>query len=187
MEPSLQRIEAVFTAALEVTDPTARGALLDRECSGDTDLRTAVEELLGVHAGADRFFTRTSSALKPPTTISTRSFLDQLEPEKPGTCLGPYKLLQRLGEGGCGVVYMAAQEKPVRRRVALKIIKMGMDTKMVIGRFEAERQALAMMDHPNIARALDAGATANGRPYFVMELVRGVKITDFCDQNEMDT
>jgi len=187
MEPSLQRIEAVFTAALEVTDPTARGALLDRECSGDTDLRTAVEELLGVHAGADRFFTRTSNALKPPTTISTRSFLDQLEPEKPGTCLGPYKLLQRLGEGGCGVVYMAAQEKPVRRRVALKIIKMGMDTKMVIGRFEAERQALAMMDHPNIARALDAGATANGRPYFVMELVRGVKITDFCDQNEMDT
>ena len=109
-----------------------------------------------------------------------------LEPEIPETkCIGPYKLLQKLGEGGYGVVYMAEQEQPIRRRVALKIIKLGMDTKNVIARFEAERQALALMDHPNIARVLDAGATETGRPYFVMELVYGVKITDYCDQNRV--
>jgi serine/threonine protein kinase len=100
--------------------------------------------------------------------------------------IGPYKLVERLGEGGCGVVYLAEQEKPVRRQVAFKIIKLGMDTKSFIARFNAERQALAMMDHPNIARVLDAGATETGRPYFVMELVRGVKITEFCDANDYD-
>jgi serine/threonine protein kinase len=107
--------------------------------------------------------------------------------EQPGDKLGRYKLLQQIGEGGCGVVYMAEQEEPVRRRVALKVIKLGMDTKSVVARFEAERQALAMMDHPNIARVLDAGATEAGRPFFVMELVRGVKITDYCDQNKLST
>jgi hypothetical protein len=100
--------------------------------------------------------------------------------EKAGDVIGRYKLLQQIGEGGCGVVYMAEQEEPVRRRVALKVIKLGMDTKQVIARFEAERQALAVMDHPNIAKVLDAGATETGRPYFVMELVRGIKITDYC-------
>src|SRR6266516_3988843 len=99
--------------------------------------------------------------------------------EKPGDCIGRYKLLQQIGEGGCGVVYMAEQEQPVRRRVALKIIKLGMDTRNVIARFEAERQAVALMDHPNIAKVFDAGATETGRPYFVMELVRGIKITDY--------
>jgi WD40 repeat protein/serine/threonine protein kinase len=107
--------------------------------------------------------------------------------EKAGDCIGRYKLLQKIGEGGCGVVYMAEQEKPVQRRVALKVIKLGMDTKEVIARFEAERQALAMMDHPNIAKVLDAGATETGRPYFVMELVRGIKITEYCDQNNVST
>src|SRR5258708_4485740 len=107
--------------------------------------------------------------------------------EKPGDRIGRYKLLQQIGEGGCGVVYMAEQDEPVRRRVALKIIKLGMDTKSVIARFEAERQALAMMDHPNIARVLDADATETGRPYFVMELVYGVKITEYCDQNRLGT
>jgi serine/threonine protein kinase len=107
--------------------------------------------------------------------------------EKTGDRIGRYKLLQTIGEGGCGVVYMAEQEEPVRRRVALKVIKLGMDTKQVIARFEAERQALAMMDHPNIAKVLDAGATEAGRPYFVMELVRGIKITDYCDQNNLPT
>ncbi len=105
--------------------------------------------------------------------------------EKAGDRIGPYKLLQQIGEGGCGVVYMAEQEQPVRRRVALKVIKLGMDTKSVIARFEAERQALALMDHPNIARVLDAGATETGRPFFVMELVRGIKITEYCDQNKL--
>ena len=107
--------------------------------------------------------------------------------EKPGDRIGRYKLLQQIGEGGCGVVYMAEQEEPVRRRVALKVIKLGMDTKQVIARFEAERQALALMDHPNIAKVLDAGATETGRPYFVMELVRGVQITEYCDENKLST
>jgi len=107
--------------------------------------------------------------------------------EKAGGRIGRYKLLQQIGEGGCGVVYMAEQAEPVRRRVALKIIKLGMDTRQVIARFEAERQALALMDHPNIAKVFDAGATETGRPYFVMELVRGIKITDYCDQNNFST
>src|SRR5213082_2679101 len=107
--------------------------------------------------------------------------------EKSGDKIGRYKLLQQLGEGGCGVVYMAEQEEPVRRRVALKVIKLGMDTKQVIARFEAERQALALMDHPNIAKVFDAGATEAGRPFFVMELVGGTKFTDYCDQNQLTT
>ena len=105
--------------------------------------------------------------------------------EKPGDRIGRYKLLEKIGEGGCGVVYVAEQGQPVRRRVALKVIKLGMDTKSVIARFEAERQALAMMDHPNIAKVFDAGATETGRPYFVMELVRGIRITDYCDQAKL--
>ena len=104
-----------------------------------------------------------------------------------GSRIGPYKLLQKIGEGGMGVVYMAEQQEPVRRRVALKIIKLGMDTKQVVARFEAERQALAMMDHPNIATVLDGGTTDTGRPYFVMDLVQGVPITDFCDKNQLST
>src|SRR5262245_36425585 len=107
--------------------------------------------------------------------------------DKAGDRIGRYKLLQQIGEGGCGVVYMAEQAEPVRRRVALKVIKLGMDTKNVVARFEAERQALALMDHPNIAKVLDAGATETGRPFFVMELVRGIKITDFCDDNNLST
>src|SRR6185295_10526314 len=120
----------------------------------------------------------------PPGLVRTTLGLANLPPtEKAGDRIGRYKLLQQIGEGGCGVVYMAEQEKPVHRRVALKVIKVGMDTRSVIARFEAERQALALMDHPNIAKVFDAGATDAGRPYFVMELVRGVKITDFCDEN----
>src|SRR5213076_2931203 len=107
--------------------------------------------------------------------------------EGPGTVIGRYKLLEKLGEGGFGAVYVAEQKEPVKRRVALKIIKLGMDTRQVIARFEAERQALAMMDHPNIAKVFDAGATETGRPYFVMELVRGVPITNYCDQNNLLT
>ena len=105
--------------------------------------------------------------------------------ERPGDKIGRYKLLQKIGEGGCGIVYMAEQEEPVRRRVALKVIKLGIDTEQVVARFEAERQALALMDHPNIAQVFDAGATEAGRPFFVMELVRGIKITDYCDQNQL--
>src|SRR5581483_10380460 len=105
--------------------------------------------------------------------------------ERPGTVIGPYKLLEQIGEGGMGLVFMAEQLQPVRRKVALKVLKPGMDTRQVIARFEAERQALALMDHPNIAKVLDGGATASGRPYFVMELVRGTPLTDYCDQNSL--
>ncbi len=162
-----------------------RAAYLDQACAGDAVLRQRVEDLLqaGEKAGA---FLENPAAAGPPGpggTIRVTVF----PAEKLGDRVGRYKILQQIGEGGCGVVYMAEQEEPVRRRVALKVIKLGMDTKSVIARFEAERQALAMMDHPNIAKVLDAGATETGRPYFVMELVRGIKITDYCDQNHLST
>ena len=123
---------------------------------------------------------------QPPKVLSS-TVLGATPREQVGSVIGPYKLLQQIGEGGFGVVYMAEQEKPVRRVVALKIIKPGMDTSQVIARFESERQALALMDHPNVARVLDAGATGSGHPYFVMELVKGVPITEFCDKNHLPT
>ena len=119
----------------------------------------------------------------PPAELAVT--LDQPVTERPGAVIGPYKLREQVGEGGMGVVFVAEQERPVRRKVALKIIKPGMDTKEVVARFEAERQALALMDHPNIAKVLDAGSTESGRPYFVMELVRGIPITEYCDQNKL--
>jgi serine/threonine protein kinase len=121
----------------------------------------------------------------PPTAATER--MPSAIAEGPGARIGPYKLLQPIGEGGMGSVWMAEQTDPVRRRVALKVVKLGMDTKQVIARFEAERQALAMMDHPNIAKVLDVGATETGRPYFVMELVRGIRLTDYCDQNNLSS
>src|SRR5258706_15332268 len=166
---------AVFTQALGLP-PEERDRYLDEACKGDVEFRRRVEALLLAYEHAGDFLGR-PAAERPPKAA-------QVVPagEKPGDRIGHYKLLQQIGEGGCGVVYMAEQEAPVRRRVALKIIKPGMDTKSVIARFEAERQALALMDHPNIAKVFDAGATDAGRPYFVMELVRGVKITDYCNQ-----
>jgi serine/threonine protein kinase len=186
MESSLQREEQVFHAALEVADPAARAAFLDRACEGDAMLRAQVEESLAAQAEAELFFTQTGAAAVPSEgVVGLSAALEEMDVSVLETGIGPYKLLQRLGEGGCGVVYMAEQEKPVRRRVALKIIKLGMDTKSVIARFEAEQQALALMDHPSIARVLDAGVTDSGRPYFVMELVHGVKLTTYCDENEL--
>ncbi len=181
-QPSEREIE-VFNAALELP-PAERIAYLDRHCAGDASLRRRVEELLQAGDEAGTFLG--SPAANPPGSGGTPP-LAPPPSQKPGDRIGRYKLLQQIGEGGCGVVYMAEQEEPVHRRVALKIIKLGMDTKSVIARFEAERQALALMDHPNIARVLDAGATNTGRPYFVMELVRGVKITDYCDENKVST
>jgi eukaryotic-like serine/threonine-protein kinase len=155
-----------------------RARFLDEACRDDAGLKEQIVSLLEADAdegGSD--FLKIKGILRPPIPPT----------EKPGDRIGRYKLLEQIGEGGCGVVYMAEQAEPVRRRVALKVIKLGMDTKQVLARFEAERQALAMMDHPNIAKVLDAGATDTGRPFFVMELVRGVKITDFCDQNNLTT
>src|SRR5437773_2276258 len=170
----------IFAEALDLP-LSERAAHLDRACAGDQKLRQRVEGLLLTHDQAGGFLER------PPAEMIIGGKLGAFAGEKPGDRIGRYKLLQQIGEGGCGVVFMAEQEEPIHRRVALKIIKPGMDTNSVIARFEAERQALAMMDHPNIAKVFDAGATESGRPYFVMELVKGVKITDYCDQNSLTT
>ena len=192
MSVSISREKTVFYAALDVADPAQRRQFLDQACASDAELRMAVEALLAVHADSEQFFDDCASSVMvlPAAEIESAAALTaelcgSVFEEKPGTIIGRYKLLQKIGEGGCGLVYLAEQAEPVRRRVALKVIKLGMDTKNVIARFEAERQALAMMDHPNIARVLDAGATDTGRPYFVMELVNGVKITEYCDQNRL--
>ena len=175
------RLEEIFSAALQRETAAERSAFLDGVCGADVELRGQVDALLAAHDRAGEFL---DSPIFDPDATVVRSLPG---PEGPGTRIGRYKILQSIGEGGFGSVHMAEQEEPVRRKVALKIIKLGMDTKQVIARFEAERQALALMDHPNIARVLDAGATDTGRPYFVMELVRGIRITDYCDQNRLTT
>jgi serine/threonine protein kinase len=170
----------VFTEALKLP-PGERAAYLERACGNDVELRQRVEALLEGHDRVGDFLEH--SPHETDGHVKARAVVG----EKPGDRVGRYKLLQQIGEGGCGVVFMAEQEEPVRRRVALKIIKPGMDTKSVIARFEAERQTLALMDFPNIAKIFDAGATESGRPYFVMELVRGAKITDYCDEHALTT
>ena len=176
------REEAIFNAAKSLPVPD-RAAYLVAACSGDAPLRQRIERLLESDERAGDFLEPSGRLPNPAKTIA----INPLPSEKPGDLIGPYKIREQIGEGGCGVVYVAEQTEPVRRRVALKVIKLGMDTRSVMARFEAERQALAMMDHPNIARVLDAGATSTGRPYFVMELVRGIKITEYCDQNNLPT
>jgi serine/threonine protein kinase len=153
-----------------------RENFLAEACRDDMDLKAQILSLLEADASDDDTQLLKISGMIHPIVVPA---------EKPGDRIGRYKILEQIGEGGCGVVYIAEQEEPVRRRVALKVIKLGMDTKQVMARFDAERQALAMMDHPNIAKVLDAGATDTGRPYFVMELVRGIKITDYCEQNHV--
>src|SRR5215472_12858415 len=181
MEQPQSKEETVFEAARQLDNPQEVDAYLDRACGQDRELRMRVENLLRAGRRAKDFFQRHQPAAFPgyPGTVSTGS------DEAAGSVIGRYKLLQQIGEGGMGVVYLAEQEEPVRRKVALKIIKLGMDTKAVVARFEAERQALALMDHPNIARVLDGGATETGRPYFVMELVHGLPLTEFCDNNQL--
>jgi serine/threonine protein kinase/tetratricopeptide (TPR) repeat protein len=177
MHQAAPNIEEIFFAALEIEGRDARSAFLDQAC-GNPELRRRVERLLARDAQASGFLE--SPAAPPTVTVESPSLS-----EGPGTVIGPYKLREQIGEGGMGVVYVAEQAQPVRRKVALKIIKPGMDTRQVIARFEAERQALAMMDHPNIARVFDGGTTDSGRPYFVMELVRGIPITDYCDREQL--
>src|SRR5437899_11448436 len=170
--------EAIFKVACKIESPQGRADYLNQVCGDDQALFDRVATLLRAHEEAPSFLESPVPAIgatadfRPPT-------------EKPGTMIGPYKLLQQIGEGGFGTVFMAEQTEPVRRKVALKVIKPGMDTRQVIARFEAERQALAMMDHLNTARVLDVGATDTGRPYFVMELVHGVPITKYCDDNHL--
>ena len=177
MNDSPNRDVEVFEAALRMP-VEERPAYIDLACAGDSELRRQVESLLKVHERVGDFLEKT-----PLDGVRLGAQVG----ERPGSVIGRYRLLAQIGEGGCGIVYLAEQKEPVRRRVALKIIKPGMDTKSVIARFEAERQTLALMDHPNIAKVFDAGATVSGRPFFVMELVQGVKITDYCDENSRTT
>jgi eukaryotic-like serine/threonine-protein kinase len=177
MSDSHQREKEIFSAAQELGSLEEQRAFVKGACGSDDSLRHAVEGLLEAYAEAEGFI--------PQRLAESPGVTGNAYDEKPGTVIGRYKLLEKIGEGGMGVVYMAEQEEPVRRRVALKIIKLGMDTQQVVARFEAERQALALMDHPNIAKVLDGGATDTGRPYFVMELVQGVPITEFCDKNRL--
>src|SRR6516162_8255316 len=171
-----QRVRDLFLAAAEL--PAAdRAAYLSANTGADAELRAAVERLLAAHEQPAPILDR------PAPGVPTDHYAPMAE--SVGTKIGPYKLMEQIGAGGFGLVFVAEQTEPVRRKVALKIIKPGMDSSQVIARFQAERQALALMDHPNIARVLDAGATDSGRPYYVMELVRGIPITDYCDQNHL--
>ena len=178
MSRELPDIESLLYEALKLEDPQEQQAYLEAACGVGTTLRAEIDSLLRAYeSGAD--------VLKAPADLLSEP-TDTLH-EDAGDAIGRYRLLEKIGEGGMAVVYMAEQQQPIRRKVALKIIKLGMDTRQVIARFEAERQALAMMDHPNIAKVLDAGATETGRPYFVMELVTGVSITEYCDKNNLST
>jgi len=174
--------EELFETALQLGDPAERAAFLQQACGDDPQLRQQVEALIKAHEEAGTFIDRRAGGQETiqvnPGDILPRS-------KQSGERIGRYKLLEQIGEGGFGVVWMAEQEEPVRRRVALKIIKLGMDTREVVARFEAERQALALMDHPNIARVFDGGATESGRPYFLMELVRGEQIRKYCDERRL--
>jgi serine/threonine protein kinase len=168
--------KSIFLEALERKEPDELQRFLEQSFGADAALRVRVEELLDAHRDAGNFLGR------PDQPEGTQ---DEPVGERPGTVIGPYKLLEQIGEGGFGIVFMAEQQQPVRRKVALKVIKPGMDTRQVVARFEAERQALALMDHPHIARVFDGGETTSGRPYFVMELVRGIPITEFSDHNQL--
>jgi serine/threonine-protein kinase len=167
------REQSLFIEALEHEDPAQRATFLDLACAGDLALRLRVERLLQRHLESGSFLDVQAATVDAPVR------------ERPGTTVGPYKLLEQIGEGGFGCVFMAEQTRPVRRKVALKVLKPGMDSAQVVARFEQERQALALMDHPNIAQVFDGGEATSGRPYFVMELVKGVPITAFCDQGHL--
>jgi serine/threonine protein kinase len=179
MDPDPNQAKAIFLEAVEKYDPDAWPAFLDQACAGQAELRRRVEVLLQAHreAGTGAYQAGADEEVPPGEAPGAG--------ESAGSVIGPYKLLQRIGEGGMGTVWMAEQTRPVQRKVALKIITPGMDSRQVLARFEAERQALALMDHPNIAKVFDGGATASGRPYFVMELVKGVPITRYCDEHRL--
>jgi serine/threonine protein kinase len=178
-EPERQ-IMSILGEAVEYRSPEERAAFLAKACAGDADRQARVEALVRAYESAGNFL---QGDPLPRTPVATGDVPPARE--RPGDLIGPYRLLEQIGEGGFGVVFLAEQTEPVQRKVALKVLKPGMDTRQVVARFEAERQALAIMDHPNIAKVFDGGATPSGRPYFVMELVKGVPITEFCDQNHL--
>jgi serine/threonine protein kinase/tetratricopeptide (TPR) repeat protein len=178
-KPSL---DTLFCAAVEIASAEDRAAYLARECSSDPELRARVKKLVAAHFRAGNFLASPVPAAQLVATTEEPPIA-----EGPGTLIGPYKLREQIGEGGMGLVFVAEQQHPVRRKVALKVIKPGLDSRQVVARFEAERQALALMDHPHIAKVHDGGTTASGRPYFVMELVKGVPITEYCDWHRLTT
>ena len=184
--PSPEEREAALFAMAARKPAGERAAFLQAVCGEESSLRQRLEALLEANDQPDDVMEPVPHVAAAKATAKL-AFAEDVPDEAVGQLIGRYKVLEKVGEGGCGVVYVAEQTEPVRRRVALKVIKLGMDTKAVVARFEAERQALAMMDHPNIAKVLDAGTTERGRPYFVMELVRGIKITDYCDQEKLGT
>src|SRR5262245_15694967 len=186
----------IFIAAVQIAGPAERAAYLDEACTGHPELRHRACALLDAFEHAGSFLEQPADPRATSDPLPTQSAIPWNPVELPAALVGPYKLLEQIGEGGFGVVYMAEQSVPIRRKVALKLIKPGMDTRQVIARFEAERQALAIKDHPNLAKVLDGGtappappsqggAWGGGRPYFVMDLVKGVPITEFCDQNHL--
>lgn len=184
MSAEVLREEKLFDAARAISDPGERSRFLSVECENDPELRRRLESMLASEGEVDAFFEEGARAINA-TEIAKELHKNPDDEESVGVRIGRYRLLQRIGDGGCGVVYLAEQEEPVRRAVALKIIRLGMESKRVISRFEAERQALAMMDHPNIARVFDAGQTASGSPYFVMEHVRGTALTEYCRERQL--
>src|ERR1700745_3731901 len=177
MASQRELVKELFGAALDL-DPEERAAFLASQCKGDLDLKREVEALLDADADAGSFLQH--PILEPPTANSSEADVFEI-------VIGLYQLLELIGEGGMGEVWLAEQKQPVRRRVAIKLIKVGMDTREVVARFESERQALALMDHPAIAKVFDAGSTAEGRPYFVMEYVAGMPITAYCDRHKFST
>ncbi|MFP4283091.1 MAG: serine/threonine-protein kinase, partial [Opitutales bacterium] len=191
MPTLLPREERLFEQARLLPTASEREAFLTRACGADESLRAHLRSLLALHTQAESFFSEGASLLGHSPTVSEwrRHSLEVGKrgggERQVGERIGRYKLIEPIGEGGCGIVYLAQQEEPVRRHVALKIIRVGMETSSVIQRFEAERQAIAMMDHPNIARIFDAGETDCGLPFFVMEYVRGVRLTDYCEEHRL--
>jgi tRNA A-37 threonylcarbamoyl transferase component Bud32 len=196
------RVKTLFQAAIEIDDTSERQAFLDREVGGDIDLRARIDALLAAYHQSHSLLDQPLEVNTDPGATATASLAPGNQPPVAERALfqtdnadralldtviaGRYKLRQQIGEGGMGTVYFAEQTQPVKRQVALKLIKAGMDSKTVLARFETERQALALMDHPNIARVLDAGTTEHGRPFFVMELVKGIPLTNFCDQHRLE-
>jgi eukaryotic-like serine/threonine-protein kinase len=182
MDRSTPSIETILAQAVEIGGTAERHAYVESACGDDTVLRRRVEQLIANHFQAGSFLERPIVSRDPDDTAVWDAVASGYAA---GTVIGPYKLLEQIGEGGMGLVFAAEQRQPVKRRVALKIIKPGMDSRQVVARFEAERQALAIMDHPNIAKVHDGGCTEQGQPYFVMELVKGVPITAYCDADRL--
>src|SRR5579872_7094960 len=185
MPESTKGLKDIFLKAMDLSSVDERAAFITRACAGDEALRKRIEVMLNAAEDPNSFLEKPAVAIEPTIDLLPNPPKNHTLNDRPGSRIGPYKLLQQLGAGGMGVVFLAEQEEPIQRKVALKLVKPGMDSAQVLARFESERQALALMDHPNIAKVLDAGTTGSGSPYFVMELVKGIPITEYCDREHL--